>query len=56
MKWIEKTRRTKYELTRHFLVRMLDSEMFWTRGQWGRIAVSALALAVPAGMLLLDPP
>jgi len=43
-------------LIRHFLARMFDSEMFSARGEWSRIAVSAFALAVPAGMLLLDPP
>jgi len=33
-------------LVRHFLARMFDSEMFSTRGEWSRIAVSAFALAV----------
>ncbi len=56
MRWREQTHGTKVELLRHFLVRMFDSEMFSTRGQGMTVAVSALALAIPAGMLLLDPP
>jgi predicted permease len=56
MKWRERTHGTKFELVRHFLARMFDSEMFSTRGQGMTVAVSALALAIPAGMLLLDPP
>jgi hypothetical protein len=56
MKWREETHGTKFELVRHFLVRMFDSEMYSTRGQGMTVAISALALAIPAGMLLLDPP
>lgn len=56
MSWMEETHGTKFELVRHFLARMFDSEMFSARGQWLRLAVSAFAMALPAGMLLLDPP
>jgi len=56
MKWMEQTHGTMFELTRHFLARMFDSEMFSTRGQWSGVVVGAFALAVPAGMLLIDPP
>ena len=56
MKWLEETHGTNFELVRHFLARMFDSEMFTARGQWRTVAVSAFALAIPAGMLLLDPP
>jgi len=56
MSWLEETHGTKFELVRHFLARMFDSEMFSARGQWLRPAVSAFAMALPAGMLLLDPP
>ncbi len=56
MKWLEQTHGTKFELVRHFLARMFDSEICSTRGQAWTVAVSALALAVPMGLLLLDPP
>ncbi len=56
MKGLDETRGTKFELVRHFLASMFDSEMFSTRGQWLTVAVSAFALAIPAGLLLLDPP
>ncbi|MBI1786269.1 MAG: ABC transporter permease [Acidobacteria bacterium] len=56
MSRLEETHGTKFELVRHFLARMFDSEMFSTRGQGWTVGVSALALALPAGMLLLDPP
>src|SRR5436309_7444112 len=41
-------------LIRHFLARTFDSEMFSARGQWGTVAVSAVALLLPAGMILLE--
>jgi predicted permease len=41
---------------RHFLATMFDSEMFSARGQWGTIAISAFALVIPAGMILLESP
>jgi len=37
MKWIEKTHGTKFELIRHFLATMFDSEMFSERGQWSKV-------------------
>ncbi len=55
MNWLEETHGTKFELVRHFAARLFDSEMFSTRGQWQTVAVSALALALPAGMVLADP-
>jgi putative ABC transport system permease protein len=56
MKWLRKTHGVFFELVRHFLARMFDSEWFAARGQWRTVAVSALALALPAGLVLLDPP
>ncbi len=56
MNRLDETRGINFELVRHFLTRMFDSEMFSTRGQWRTVAISAFALAIPAGMLLLDPP
>lgn len=55
MKWLEETHGTKFELVRHFLARMFDSELFSAPGQWQRVAVSAFAMALVAGMVLLDP-
>ncbi len=50
------THGTRFELVRHFLLRMFDSEMFTVRGQWRAAAIGAVALAFPAGMLLLNRP
>lgn len=55
MKWLEETHGSTFELVRHFLACMFDSELFSTRGQWGKVALSAFALALLAGMVLLDP-
>src|SRR5215472_1020595 len=41
---------------RHFLATMFDSEMFSVRGQWATIAISAFALVIPTGMILLESP
>ncbi len=54
MKRLEETHGANFELVRHFLARIFDSEMISTRGSWGTVAVSAFALAVPAGMLFLS--
>ncbi|MBZ5581926.1 MAG: ABC transporter permease, partial [Acidobacteriia bacterium] len=56
MSWLDETHGTNFELVRHFLARMFDSEMFSARGQWRAVAAGAFALALPAGMMLLDPP
>lgn len=56
MTWLAQTRGIHFELVRHFLKCIFDSEMFAARGQWRTVAVSAFALAIPAGLLLLDPP
>jgi predicted permease len=56
MSWLDRTHGTRFELMRHFLATMFDSEMFAVRHQWGTLAVSAFALTVPAGMILLESP
>jgi hypothetical protein len=55
MKWLEETHGTKFELVRHFLARMFDSELFSAPGQWQKVAVGAFSMALMAGMVLLDP-
>ena len=55
MNWLDETHGTGFELVRHFLARMFDSEMFSSPGQWRTVAVGAVGLALPAGMVLLDP-
>jgi hypothetical protein len=47
------TRGIHFELTRHFLRRMLDGEWSNLPGQWQSVAVGLLAMALPAGMLML---
>jgi predicted permease len=56
MRWIDRTHGTRFELMRHFLATMFDSEMFSTRGQWATIAIGAFGMVVPAGMILLESP
>lgn len=52
----EETRGIRFELLRHFLATLFDSEMLSGRGGWLTVAVSAFGLAIPAGILLLHPP
>ena len=52
---------TTFELVRHFLAHIFDSELLPLGGRgperyWQRVAVSAFALAVPFGLVVLDPP
>lgn len=55
-KRLAETHGTIFELVRHFFACMFDSELFSTRGQWRGMAIGAVALALPAGMALLDSP
>jgi len=53
-----RTRGRTYELTRHFLRHMFDSEWSASTGQWQTAATSLVALLIPVAMLLvreLDP-
>lgn len=50
-RWLRQTHGVKFELTRHFLAHMFDSELFAFRGQWQTVAVSALAMILPASLL-----
>ena len=54
MKWIEETHDIKLELVRHFLARMFDGEWSSSPGQWSTVAVGALAVILPAGVIWLD--
>lgn len=56
MTWLDETHGTDFELVRHFFTSMFDSEMFSTRQQGLRVAAMILGFALPAGMLLMDPP
>jgi len=50
-RWLRQTHGVKFELTRHFLAHMFDSELFAFRDQWQSVAVSALATILPASLL-----
>jgi hypothetical protein len=52
VKRLQETHGTVFELIRHFLARMFDSELFSTQGQWRTVAIGAFAMLVPAGLLL----
>ena len=49
--WLRETHGVKFELTRHFLARMFESELFAMRGEWQKLAVGAVAAILPAWML-----
>jgi hypothetical protein len=51
---LAETRGTKFELLRHFLARMFDSELSHAGGQWQSAAIGFITLLLPAGMLLMD--
>jgi predicted permease len=55
MKWLDETHGPRFELLRHFLTHMFDSEMSPGR-EWSGVAVGVFSLAVPAGILLVNPP
>ena len=54
MNWLDRTHGTQFELARHFLTSMFENDMFSSE-QGMRLAAGVLGLAIPAGMLLLDP-
>jgi hypothetical protein len=54
VKRLEETHSVQVELLRHFLARMFDGEWSTMPGQWRNVAVGALALLLPAGVILLD--
>jgi putative ABC transport system permease protein len=56
LKILEETHGRLFELVRHYVASMFDSELFSSRGQGRTVAISAFALAIPAGLVLLDPP
>jgi hypothetical protein len=53
LKHVRETHGATFELVRHFVVRMFDGEWSATAGQWQTVAISAFALLLPAGVLLL---
>ncbi|MDR3699259.1 MAG: hypothetical protein P4L56_06455 [Candidatus Sulfopaludibacter sp.] len=52
MTWFRETRGVQFELVRHFLGRMFDGE-WGAPGQWQNVAVGAISLLLPAGILLI---
>lgn len=54
MTHMQETHGTNFELTRHFLARMFESEIFAVRGQWQNVALSAVAAILPVGLLFGD--
>jgi hypothetical protein len=50
---LQDTRGVHFELTRHFLARMFDGEWSNLPAQWQSVAVGLVAMALPAGMLML---
>ncbi len=54
MKPLDETHGPVFELTRHFLARIFDSELFATPGQWRTVATGCLAMLLTARMALFD--
>lgn len=52
MKLLRETRGVQFELVRHFLGRMFDGE-WGAAGQWQQVAIGAISLVLPAGILLI---
>jgi hypothetical protein len=51
---LQETHGSRFELLRHFIPRMFESDLFAGPGMWRTVAVDAFALVLPAGMVLLD--
>lgn len=49
--WLRETHGVKFELVRHFLARMFDSDLFSAAGQWQSVAVGAFATIFPAFLM-----
>jgi len=54
VKPLDETHGPVFELTRHFLARIFDSELFATPGQWRTVATGCLAMLLAARMALFD--
>jgi hypothetical protein len=54
VKPLDETHGPVFELTRHFLARIFDSELFATPGQWRTVATGCLAALLTARMALFD--
>jgi hypothetical protein len=54
VKPLDETHGPVFELTRHFLARIFDSELFATPGQWRTVATGCLAMLLTARMALFD--
>ena len=50
MKFFNETHGPVYELTRHFLARMFDSELFSTAGRWRSAAIGAFSMLLLTGV------
>ena len=55
MKGWQETRGPVFELTRHFVARMFDSELFATSGRWRGAAIGAFCVLPVAGLIFQDP-
>ena len=50
-RWLSETHGVKFELFRHFLLRMFESEMFASKGRWQTVVISLFAAILPASIL-----
>lgn len=50
--WLSETHGTGFELVRHFVTRFFDSDLVTEPGLWTKVLVTALALLLPAFLLM----
>src|SRR5437867_11100900 len=51
--WLDETHGAGFELVRHFLARIFESEMFSVPGEWQKVAAGLLAVLLSLGILAL---
>ena len=51
--WLDETHGAGFELVRHFLGRIFESEMFSVPGEWQKVAAGLLAAMLSFGILAL---
>ncbi len=51
--WLDETHGASFELVRHFLAGIFDSDMFSVPGEWQKVAAGLLAALLSLGTLAL---
>src|SRR5258708_18994108 len=51
--WLDETHGASFELVRHFLASIFDSDMFSVPGEWQKVAAGLMAVLLSLGILAL---